>query len=246
MKIIEKCKVFVVASIVLVACEKKDQVLLPSPNTGVIKAKTQAQVNLNMPGDTPKREEPYSPRFSVTAGKYTADIEVKLYSKLDDNATIFYTMDGSTPTVNSLEYVKPIKIIGNGTAVQVRAIALYDSEYWMWPSGEVEKGESGIEDWSKVSASYYVIDYSHNPEDYDNSLSLNQVKSNVLGTWVGHVTTPWVEPYNVEFKFYSNGTYSSHAISSSNHINTGGEHWWPTLYYGTDDNSNIKLRNHQY
>lgn len=53
----------------------------------------------------------------------------------------------------------------------------------------------------------------------------------IVGSWSGTITTPWVEPYELEMEFFKDGHYTSKATNSI----------YPGLYYGTDDNSNLKL-----
>jgi hypothetical protein len=163
-----------------------------------------------------------APRYSLMAGAYSSDIEVELFT-FSGEGTIYYTVDGTAPTAGSAEYTEPIQIEGDGTEIDVRAIALYEDD-----------------ELSDPSASYYKIDYGHNPDEFDGDLPFEQIGNNIQGQWVGHVITKWVEPYNVDFNFNADGSYTAHALSPTNHFGGISEYWAPALYYGTDDDSPIK------
>jgi len=81
--------------------------------------------------DTPMRPAlPTTPRPMIS--KLKGGVSVALYDA-DPRAIVFYTTDGSTPTVRSLRYVGPILV---SSKVRVRAIA-FDLEDM--PSGVVSK-----------------------------------------------------------------------------------------------------------
>jgi len=63
-------------------------------------------------------------RLSRPAGLYEKSVEVKITCNVDD-ATIYYTMDGSVPSKRSVRYKKPLKL--KNTTV-VRAIAIKGKE----------------------------------------------------------------------------------------------------------------------
>jgi uncharacterized protein (TIGR02145 family) len=62
---------------------------------------------------------PSTPKFSVAGGAYLAPQQVSL-STVPTGASIYYTIDGSTPTTNSTLYTKPISIDSSAT---IKAIA---------------------------------------------------------------------------------------------------------------------------
>jgi len=62
------------------------------------------------------------PVITPDSGTYTSDIQVTI-THSDSSADIFYTLDGSTPTVSSPKYTGPINITGDGTTMVVKAIA---------------------------------------------------------------------------------------------------------------------------
>jgi len=64
--------------------------------------------------------------------------------------------------------------------------------------------------------------------------SLDELKSGVVGTWKGCVTTPWVPPYYVTMTFNADGTYGA----TTNEIIDGQA--MIAMYYGTDNASNEK------
>lgn len=82
-----------------------------------------------------------NPLFLPTAGTYETDQDVVL-SSTTDGATIYFTIDGSTPTVSSTEYTGGVAVAGDGTTVTIKAIAV--------KSGRLE---------SAVSAAAYEINY---------------------------------------------------------------------------------------
>lgn len=60
-----------------------------------------------------------------------------------------------------------------------------------------------------------------------------QVRTEMVGSWRGIVTTPWVPPYGVELSFEADGHYSSRCLESSNTTCVA-------FYYGTDTDSTLK------
>lgn len=60
------------------------------------------------------------PKTNIKEGKYTKEIELKLNSKNND---IYYTLDGTIPTVDSELYVNPIKL-NNSDIYYIQAIAV--------------------------------------------------------------------------------------------------------------------------
>lgn len=65
-----------------------------------------------------------APAVSVESGEYTTDIEVKLTS--DYGYNIYYTLDGSNPTVNSSLYSKEIEISEGTTTLKCIAANQYN------------------------------------------------------------------------------------------------------------------------
>ena len=65
-----------------------------------------------------------APAVSVESGEYTTDIEVKLTS--DYGYNIYYTLDGSEPTVNSSLYSKEIEISEGTTTLKCIAANQYN------------------------------------------------------------------------------------------------------------------------
>lgn len=66
----------------------------------------------------------------------------------------------------------------------------------------------------------------------DHGSHLAQIRKGMNGSWVGMVTTPWVQPYPVAVEFREDGTYSARNLETGN-----GQ---PALYYGTDEDSPFK------
>jgi formylglycine-generating enzyme required for sulfatase activity len=63
-----------------------------------------------------------TPSFSPAAGTYTSDKSVTLSCATSGN-TIYYTLDGSTPTTASAQYGGAISVAGHGTVKTIKAIA---------------------------------------------------------------------------------------------------------------------------
>jgi len=61
-----------------------------------------------------------TPTFSIPAGTYTGEQTVSIIDSTQD-ATIYYTTDGTTPTTSSAQYTGPISVSSSGT---LQAVAL--------------------------------------------------------------------------------------------------------------------------
>ena len=64
-----------------------------------------------------------TPTFTPPAGTYTTDQTITL-NTTTEGATIYYTLDGTTPTSSSTVYKVAIPITGNGTSQTIKAIAI--------------------------------------------------------------------------------------------------------------------------
>jgi hypothetical protein len=164
----------------------------------------------------------YSPFFDLYAGTYNEDISISLSSETDD-AVIHYTTDGSEPSYSSNIYSEPIRVTGDGTSATIKAFA----------------AKTGMKD-SYIVTSYYKIDYNFDPEKYMSNLTFGDYNLYIQGTWIGHVETPWTEPYNVLISFYNTGIYSAYSISTTRFIRSYDDYWGPAFYYGTDEDSVLK------
>lgn len=110
-----------------------------------------------------------SPSFNPEGGIYGSDIVVAITSS-DPDAEIRYTTDGSLPFVGSKVYIDPIPIIGHGTELTIRAIAV----------------KAGVEP-SAPSSAFFKIDYSRMkapsvfPEAgiYDKDIAISLVSDDV-------------------------------------------------------------------
>ena len=89
-----------------------------------------------------------TPTISPAPGKYADPISVTI-TTVDEDATIYYTLDGKTPTTSSHQYTQPFNLTTSGT---VKAIAVKD--------GDISK---------EVSATYIIGDY--------NGMTFKRVKS---------------------------------------------------------------------
>jgi hypothetical protein len=61
-----------------------------------------------------------TPAFSLAAGSYDSDQTVAISTSTPD-ATIYYTIDGSTPTGSSLKYLGPVPVSGAGKTIKAFA-----------------------------------------------------------------------------------------------------------------------------
>jgi hypothetical protein len=83
-----------------------------------------------------------TPSFSPAGGTYSSDQTVSI-NCATAGATVYYTMDGTTPTASSTQYSDPISVSGDGTTKTIKAIAV----------------KAGLTT-SAVASASYVIDYS--------------------------------------------------------------------------------------
>ena len=77
-----------------------------------------------------------TPEFSVSSGVYNDEFELEITA--DSNAEIYYTIDGSYPSVNSISYSEPITI---SETTSIRAIAYSDDKTKSIPSAQEYKIE---------------------------------------------------------------------------------------------------------
>ncbi len=63
-----------------------------------------------------------APTFNLEPGTYEEDISIELASETD-GAVIYYTTDGTDPTVSGDQYGGPIEVAGNGAEADIRAYA---------------------------------------------------------------------------------------------------------------------------
>ncbi len=83
-----------------------------------------------------------TPTFSLVAGTYTSDQSVEI-SCATEGSTIYYTTDGSTPTASSSVYSSAISVVGDGTTMTIKSLAVAE----------------GYKNSSVVSTAY-IIDYA--------------------------------------------------------------------------------------
>lgn len=164
----------------------------------------------------------FSPKFSHLSGRYNSNIQVQLTSATT-NGSIYYTLDGSTPTSSSPLYTGAIPVTGNGNQVTVKAVTI--------TSGSAK---------SFVSSATYVIDFSYDPNaSYLTNLSWAQYNSYLSGNWFGYASTPWTCNYSVKLSILPNGNYIDTATSTSC-FSQSSDFFHPVFYYGTRDASSLK------
>ena len=94
--------------------------------------------------ETPQQAAPVT--FQPAAGVLNQDSPITLTSATS-NANIFYTLDGSTPTRNSLLYSQAILLNGDGNRLDIRAIAI----------------KPGVLN-SEVTHAQYLLEYPESPQ----------------------------------------------------------------------------------
>lgn len=136
-----------------------------------------------------------APIFNLPSATYNQDITVELYCSTP-GSIIYYSVNDSDPEI----YLAPIEIADNQTLVHIKAWA--DINY-MEQSLEV--------------SSYYLIDYDYedDPATYKMDMSIADYRSNMAGTWIGHLDRPqqWLSPDNVKITFDEAGNYSAEKLS---------------------------------
>jgi hypothetical protein len=150
--------------------------------------------------------------FNMVSGVYVNDINVVIKTETH-NATIYYTIDGTEPTITSDIYKDTIKITGDGTYKCIKAIVKTDQNKF-----------------SKITKSVYKINYSYNPNTFNHNLSYENYTKNIVGKWIGYRECQWTPIIGVEIVFNNDGTYTATSLSSnSNDV---------AFYYGSDTDSN--------
>jgi Chitobiase/beta-hexosaminidase C-terminal domain len=82
-----------------------------------------------------------TPILSPVQGIYNSDLSVLIMDSTS-GSTIYYTIDGSTPTTSSTVFVGPISIVGPSTTETIKAIAV----------------KAGLTD-SSIASAIYMISY---------------------------------------------------------------------------------------
>ncbi|MBI4976233.1 MAG: chitobiase/beta-hexosaminidase C-terminal domain-containing protein [Spirochaetes bacterium] len=104
-----------------------------------------------------------APLFSVPQGSYTTNITVSIITKVPAGAKIYYTVDGTVPTADSIEYTAPISIIQTTTITAVaikdgqrsqRAMAIY--KYLQWQQMDDPNGFTGY-----TGAMFMSLDFDY-------------------------------------------------------------------------------------
>lgn len=95
------------------------------------------------PTVTTSQSQVETPTFNTEAGTYNSDQSVTI-STATEEATIYYTTDGTEPTGSSIQFTDAISIAGNGTSMTIKAIAV----------------KSGMEN-SSVASGTWTISYEN-------------------------------------------------------------------------------------
>ncbi len=78
---------------------------------------------------------------------------------------------------------------------------------------------------------FKVVSLPENFVDPISAVNLNEIRTNLIGTWFGTVETPWTDPYHLVFKFNESNVYSGYNITNNGYA---------AFYYGTDADSSAK------
>lgn len=158
-------------------------------------------------------ESPAIPIASLKAGVYRGTQEVEL-SSLTDGATIYYTTDGTMPTVESTKYEKAISVKKTCT---IKAIAVKDgivSNDVLSVDYTIRKAISGgsIINSSRPTVSTYTVSFDLNYEGAVGAPMSQSVKS---GYKVKEPTTPVREGYSFAGWYKDSATTKAYAFSQS-------------------------------
>ena len=104
---------------------------------------------------------PPAPLFSKSTGFYNSGFNLTISAL--PNTTIYYTLDGTTPTNASAVYAAPIPIVNNTGSPNVVSMVNTTSPYWAPPPGQVPKADivraiamNGNLSSSVTSATYFL------------------------------------------------------------------------------------------
>ncbi len=166
--------------------------------------------------------QPGSPFFSIPAGSYAQDTVVSFYT-LSGTGRIFYSLDGSVPDSNSIEYTEPVVLSGDGSVFHFKLVSM--DPYWGY---------------SNIVETYYAIDYSFSTATYLTDLTWDEYHNYIIGSWIGHMETPWCSDYTIFLTVEPDGHYSAHALSPGIWNGTDTEFQFSALYYGVETESPLK------
>lgn len=166
----------------------------------------------------------FSPTFSHLSGRYNTDIQVQLTaSTLNQNASMYYTLDGSEPDGNSQLYTGTISIAGDGNYKILKAITISPDNVR-----------------SLTSSATYIIDYAFDPNaPYLTNLTWANYTDFIVGDWFGYASTPWTDDYCVRLSILPNGNYIDKSTSGSG-FDDSTDIFFPVFYYGITEPSPLK------
>lgn len=136
---------------------------------------TKINITLEDGGDTPITEKVATPTFSLAGGSYDVAQDVEITCATDD-ATIYYTTDGTTPDENSAVYTDAITV---NKTMTIKAIAMkagmdnsdvatatYTLPVIVSNLAEIKDLSTGTE---FVYNGYAVVTYAYDSQQYDNA-----------------------------------------------------------------------------
>lgn len=106
----------------------------------------------------------------------------------EENAKIYYTTDGTDPTINSNEYIKPFKISGTNETITIKAIAVVNNKI-----SEVAVKEIKFSKYDLSNIEQGDVDYNENITVNDASLVLQKVLDNSYKLPIEEKTTNYMK-----------------------------------------------------
>lgn len=108
--------------------------------------------NINLSPDDSGIDPALNPLFSHAGGFYESSFELEL--EIQPNTTVYYTLDGSTPTINTQRYLAPIMIteksIPEGQMIQVI------NDPWDIPTQPISYIRSSADKWTEPSGTIFA------------------------------------------------------------------------------------------
>ncbi len=141
-----------------------------------------------------------TPTVSAAAGTFSSDQSIAL-SVATAGSTLYYTVDGSTPTASSTPYTVPISVSGSGTSVTIKAIAIKASMV----DSAVFSGTYVI-NYSQVSTPAFSVTAGTFNDDQSVSLTCATAGSSIYYTTDGSTPTASSTPYTVPISVAGNAT----------------------------------------
>ena len=147
------------------------------------------------------------PKFSLSEGTYSSTQTVKL-SSATNNATIHYTIDGSTPTISSPIYSEPLTI-SKTTTIKALAVksSMTNSNIASATYTIIKDDHSKPEPSDKVEIKYDIV------SDWGCGSTINVTITNNGSTAIDGWTLVWNQPSNITITNMWNGSYTKNSTN---------------------------------